>query len=695
MPNPLLLNLFWEVRKLKNIGSKRAEAYHRLGLQNIRDLIFYFPYQIIDRRYSPALSEVLNGTIITEVVTVEEHKFNISRNKRTPQKVICSNETGKLTVIYFNANLNHLKETFRIGRTILVSGKVEYNSGELQMVHPDIVANPTEVDRVKILEPVYHSTYGLNSRFLNLTIQNTLKFIPTLPEWLPQGLLDKHGWISWLSSLQHAHHPEHIDEVSGDSKYKQRLAFDELLATQLALSLARKHYQKQSKPELNFHGVLTNKLYEQLPFDLTDGQKQAISEIESDQKSPYRMARLVLGDVGCGKTLVALCAMLNCVEGGKQAALMAPTEVLAKQHFAKLTELCEKLELKVELLISKMPLSKRKEILENIANHKAHIVIGTHALFQENVQFAALGLAVIDEQHRFGVEQRASLSKKGIAPDFLMMSATPIPRTLCMVNYGDLDLSIIKDKPAMRELIQTSVISSNKIPELLERIKGAVESGEKIYWICPLIEESESLDLSYIEDRFSMLNELLPTRTGIIHGKMHGVERDKTMLEFLEGKISVLVATTVIEVGVDVSDATIMVIENAERFGLSQLHQLRGRVGRGNKKSHCILVYKHPATQTAKQRLNIMKGSNDGFVIAEEDLKIRGSGEILGTKQSGLPSFRTCNLNYHYNLIPEANALARKIAEDDPDLKHPANQKLKLLLELYEQDKSVNYIKNN
>ncbi len=695
MPNPLLLNLFWEVKKLKNVGPKRASAYHRIGLQNIRDLIFYLPYQIIDRRYSPPLHELIPGKVTTQSVTVIEHKFNETRNKKAPQKVICSNDSGKLALVYFNASLSYLKELFELGRTIVVSGKAEYNNLELQMVHPDIVANLNDIDKVKILEPVYHATYSLNSRFLGITIKNTLKFIPSLPEWIPMHIMSKHGWLSWRDSLKHIHYPENEEEVTGDSKYKQRLAFDELLATQLSLSLARRNYQRQTKPQLNFSGVLVKKLYAQLPFQLTEGQTTAISEIEADQKSLNRMARLVLGDVGCGKTLVALCAMLNTVEAGKQAALMVPTEVLAKQHFSKIEKFCEKLGLKVELLISKIPSPRRKEALENIVSHTAHIIIGTHALFQENVKFADLGLVVIDEQHRFGVEQRISLSKKGMAPDFLMMSATPIPRTLCMVNYGDLDLSIIKGNPATREPIQTSVISSHKIMEFLGKIKDAVGSGEKIYWICPLIEESEVLDLSYIEERFETLDKLLKGKVGMIHGKMPSSERDSIMAEFLDGRIKVLVATTVIEVGVDVSDATIMVIENAERFGLSQLHQLRGRVGRGSKKSHCILIYKHPISQTAKQRLTIMRECDDGFKIAEEDLKLRGSGEILGTKQSGVPHFKTCNLNYHYYLIPEANALAGNIVQNDPELQKPENQRIRLLLELYEQEKSTGYFKEN
>jgi ATP-dependent DNA helicase RecG len=689
----ILFTLFSGLEIVKGIGPQRIEAYKRLGCYNIRDLLYHFPSGVIDRQLMPSLSQAktMSGTIITQVVEVVDHQLPVRRfpsrgGPKVPTKVLCINETGRISLVFFNIKQDYLRTVLAIGKKIAISGKVEFNGFELQMLHPDIM--PAErIQELCRAEPIYPLTFGLTSRYVGMAIRSALSQITDLPEWLDQEILSREKWPSWKRALEVMHNPQSESEIVGNSPVKERLAYDELLAQQLSLQLARSLAKQHAEAAISFSGTLVTKMKEILPFTLTEDQLRVIEEIAADQRSAEPMIRLVQGDVGSGKTIVAFAAMLNTVEAKRQACLMVPTEILAIQHYQKLRELSDKIGVKTRLLISKLPSRERTEVLEGLQSGEIDIVIGTHALFQEAVEFKSLSLVVVDEQHRFGVEQRTRLLDKGKFVDLLMMSATPIPRTLTMVSYGDMDVSNILHKPDNRQPIETSVVSSNKIPAMIESVKRAVSEGQKVYWLCPLIEESEKLKLVDALGRYESLEKELPGLVGVVHGRLKPEERNAVMQDFLDSKIKVLVATTVIEVGVDVPDATIMIIENAERFGLSQLHQLRGRVGRGSKKSYCILIYTHPAGAASRRRLEVIKSNDDGFKIAEYDLEIRGSGDILGTQQSGLPNFRVFNMFYHRQLVNLAFKQAREILSADPALQKPENRKLHVLLHLFDYGK--------
>lgn len=687
--------LFSSLSTIPGIGSKRSDDYKRLNCYNIRDLIFHFPINLVDRSKSPSLKNVSNGQIITQKVKVESHLPPSSFKGKRPYKVSCSNESGKIDLIYFNAYKSYLSTSMPVGAEIIISGKVEFLHGNLQMVHPDFAVPANQPYKIPPIESVYPLTYKLTNRMLGSVIKHILNMIPDLPEWYPVNLMKERGWLSWKNSVLEIHDLKDSGSLLPTSLPRERLAFDELIAQQLSVMLARSEVKKSKKTPLDFSGDLKQRLLSNLPFKLTDAQNEVIEEIEQDQKSELRMMRLLQGDVGCGKTIVALCAALNAVECGNQAAVLVPTEILANQHFSKMSELCNSLGVQTEIILGNQKAKKRREVLENIKSGKAQIVIGTHAIFQQAVEFQSLSLIIIDEQHRFGVDQRLALANKSKNADFLMMTATPIPRTLCMVGYGDLDISIIKQKPECRIPIQTSMMSLAQLDTLTDRIKTLAEQGEKVYWICPLIEESEALDLANITSRLEYLKKRLGDNVGVVHGKMKPAERELKMNEFIEGKFKVLLATTVIEVGVDVPDANIIVIENSERFGLSQLHQLRGRVGRGDKKSFCILMYNNNIGKSSWERLKVIRDTTDGFEIAEADLKIRGSGQVLGTRQSGLPEFKTCDFEMQSYLLKDANELAKNIFNDDPKLIKPENQNYKLLLHIYDFDKCLKYIKFN
>ena len=679
----ILHTLFTGIQYLKGIGEKRREAYARLGCRALKDLLFHFPTGVIDRTKMLPLSPAIAGKIVTQIVNIDYHNPPSIRSRKVPYKIHCSNETGNLTIVYFNAYKSYLEKTFPVGKKVAVSGKLEYNLNDLQMVHPDLALPSEQLEEVQRVEPVYPLTYGITSRCLGVAIQNAIEKLPEIPEWLDDEIIEKYEWGNWANSVKRMHAPESENDIVEDNKAKERLAFDELLAQQIRLQFVRGDKEEMTKLPLKFEGKLVEALKAILPFELTPDQLSVIHEISNDQKSGQRMMRLLQGDVGSGKTLVAFCAMLNAVEVGKQAALMCPTEILARQHFAKLKELCDKLKITIELLTGKQKSREKRSAANSMKFGIAEIVVGTHALFQESVEFHNLGLVVTDEQHRFGVKQRAALIEKGMNADFMMMSATPIPRTLAMIGYGDLDVSTIRSKPDNRLPIKTSVISQNRMNEVVGGIGKAIADGAKVYWVCPLIEESEKMELSNVMTRFEMLKEMLDCGIGLVHSQIPQDEKDEIMSQFVEGEIKVLVATTVIEVGVDVPDATVMVIENAERFGLSQLHQLRGRVGRGEKQSYCMLLYKNPLGWNSKERLMVIRDSQDGFEIAEKDLALRGSGEIVGTRQSGMPAFKACNLSQHGHLVPEAVSYARRIMKKEG---RSLNQKLDLLMKIYEYD---------
>jgi len=566
------------------------------------------------------------------------------------------------------------------------------------MSHPDWIAKPEEAVNVIGVEPTYALTAGLTSKPLLKAITAALKHAPELPEWLDAPMLSQHQWPSWHGALHAAHAPQELTDLEPTARARQRLAYDELLSNQLALALVRQRTRRTRGEPLKGTGELCNLVLDTLPFTLTDAQSEAIEEITTDLASSDRMLRLLQGDVGSGKTVVALMAMLIAVESQRQAALMAPTELLGRQHYKVLQELAAPSGARIALLTGREKGKPREKLLGELADGTIQIAIGTHALFQEDVAFKNLGLAVIDEQHRFGVHQRLLLAAKTNAStgdtNTLLMTATPIPRTLALTAYGDMDVSRILGKPPGRQPVDTRTIPMARLDEVAESMRRAIAGGARVYWVCPLVSESELVDLAAAEDRAADLRKRFGDRVGLAHGQMKGAERDDVMARFAAGDLDILVATTVIEVGVDVPEATVMVIEHAERFGLAQLHQLRGRVGRGAQQSTCLLLYAQPLGETAQARLAIMRETDDGFRIAEEDLRLRGAGEVLGTRQSGLPDFRLADIDAHQDLLQAASDDAQFILETDPDLKGSRGQALRVLLYLFERDAAVRYLRS-
>lgn len=686
-----LFPLFANVQTLPGVGGKTAGHLARIGITQIIDFLWHAPVSLVDRRHMPALNEAKGGEIITAIVTVESH--HPPERNGLPYRIRCFNDTGYIHLVFFNTFGNYLERQMPVGSTRVISGRVESFNYELQMTHPDYMTPESELETVKRVEPVYPLTGGVTHKQMTKYLSHCLKKAPQLPEWITTETLAQESWSDWHTAILAIHQLESEASLLPQHKDRRRLAYDELLANQLALQISRQTMKKEAGRSLKGNGTLSKQVREALPFSLTDGQQQVINDIAGDQASDFKMFRLLQGDVGSGKTAVALFAMLNVVECGKQALLMAPTEILAQQHYAWISETLANTDIKVALLTGKQKGKEREALLEEFVSGETHIVIGTHALFQENVTFHDVGLVVIDEQHRFGVNQRLALAEKGSQADLLLMTATPIPRTLTLVTYGDMDVSSLTEKPKGRQEIDTRVMSVSKLDSMLEGIKRAVDQGEKAYWICPLIQESESSDLAAVEERFANFQQILGPKVGLAHGKMKAEERDAVMQKFKSGEISVLVATTVVEVGVDVPDATIIVIEHAERFGLSQLHQLRGRVGRGDKASNCLLLYGPESGKMTQERLRVMRESTDGFYIAEEDLRLRGSGELLGTKQSGLPDFRIVDVIEHRDLFKKAHEDARAILEADPQLTGERSEALKTLLYLYQYDQHMQYLK--
>ena len=559
----------------------------------------------------------------------------------------------------------------------------------LQMAQPDYIVDAAFPERMPLIETVYPLTAGITNKMLNKHIGQALQSLPDLPEWLDENMLKKEKFLSFKQSLWQAHHPQKYEDLLPDTRIRCRLAYDELLANQLSLAIVRQRLKKQKGRSLSASGNLKQKLLQNLPFELTSAQKRAIAEIENDMQSDYRMLRLLQGDVGSGKTIVALITMLNAVECGYQAAIMAPTEILAQQHYESISALCDKIGVKTALLTGSIKDKTRKQLLEDLASGNIQILIGTHALFTEDVTFKDLAYIIVDEQHRFGVKQRLSLSQKGYLCDVLVMTATPIPRTLVLTQYGDMEYSKIDELPAGRKPVTTTVIPLTKIHDMVAALERRLKDGTQAYWVCPLVEESEKTDLSAATERYESLQKIFGVSVGLIHGRMKESEKNAVMEEFKNGKLKLLVSTTVIEVGVNVPAATVMIVEHAERFGLAQLHQLRGRIKRGNQASSCILMYGYPLSDISRRRLNTMKQTEDGFIIAEEDLKLRGGGEILGTRQSGFNNFRLADLSIHSNLLQIAYRDAAMVINNDPELKSERGQNLRTLLYLFEQDEAI------
>ena len=695
MRPPLLNPLFASVSALPGIGPRLQKLYARLlsredDKPRIIDLLFHLPSGFVDRRSQPKLSEVEPDTVVTVAVTVEGHRPPPPNRPRAPYNIDTADGTNTLTITYFNARGDYLEKLFPEGETRYVSGTAKLYDGHLQMVHPDRVVDAAGFAKLPLIDPVYPLTEGLHPNQLRRAIEAALDRVPkTLPEWQDAEWLNRSAFESFADALRRVHRPETPDDIKPESAAWSRLAYDELLAGQLALALLRAHQRTRAGRGTAAEGRLRARIVASLPYSLTPSQQQAVTDIVADLAQPARMLRLLQGDVGSGKTVVALLAAAHVIEAGRQAAMMAPTEILARQHFSTIAPLAETAGLRVAILTGRERGRDRDDILTALAAGDINFIVGTHALFQEDVAFADLALAVVDEQHRFGVHQRLALARKGNAVDLLVLTATPIPRTLVLTYFGDMDVSSLREKPAGRQKIDTRTIPLERLNEVIEAVARGLNEGRRVYWVCPLVEESELVDLAAAEERFRELKLRFGGLADLVHGQMRGPDKDRAMARFASGETRLLVATTVIEVGVDVPEASVMVIEHAERFGMAQLHQLRGRIGRGTERSTCLLLYKGPLGETAKARLAIMRETDDGFRIAEEDLRLRGEGDLLGTRQSGVPGFHIARLEVHGKFLSAARDDAALTLRRDPTLSSPRGEALRALLYLFSRDEAI------
>lgn len=692
MARPFALDpLFRSITTLPGVGPRNGKLLGKLiGGEKILDLLFHAPVDFIDRRFSCPVTHCPNGKVLTTQVRIEKHFPNT--RKSLPYRVKAVDDSGAISLVFFHANKGWIEKLLPLGANIIISGKVEYFQGQPQMVHPDI-AKPEEREKLEAVEPIYPLTAGITNKVINKAMQSAFHDIPVLQEWLDSAHIKREGWTAWHECLKAIHSPDNESALDPTHKTRARLAYDELLANQLTLAMVRDNHRKTNGRAFPASTMLRPKMEAALPFNLTGAQKRTLYEIDHDMGQVGRMMRLVQGDVGSGKTVVAALAMMNAVESGAQATMMAPTEILARQHAESLKPWLDAADVRLVVLTGRDKGKPRETILEQIKNGNAQIIIGTHAIFQNDVEYQDLGLAVIDEQHRFGVQQRMELSNKGKGTDVLVMTATPIPRTLALTAYGDLEISKLDEKPPGRKPIQTMLFANEKLDQVVDGIARKIKEGVRVYWVCPLVEESELTDMAAAEERYDVLQAHFGDRVGLVHGRMKPADKDAVMQKFSSGELDLLVATTVIEVGVNVPEATIMVIEHAERFGLSQLHQLRGRVGRGAEQSYCFLVYSAPLGEIAKERLSIMRDTEDGFIIAEKDLELRGGGDILGVKQSGMTQFKIANLAAHADLLATARDDAKLILSKENWLESERGKALKNLLYLFEMDQAIRYFR--
>ena len=703
---------FAPVSSLKYIGPASTEALSRLLRPTreveaaltrppvLRDLLFHMPTSVLDRRVVTPISELKPGQYASVAVTVTEHVPPPRVRRKLPYRVVAQDDSGVLILTYFHVKDNYLARQLPVNGKFIICGTVEMYDGNPTIAHPDIAAPAEKAVQVLQLAPIYPLTAGLSQRVLHKAMTQALATLKKLPEWLDAAFMNERGYLPLLESIRAPHHPQEPQEISPEGPARSRLAYDEMLANQLALSLARRLVQRQESYTITYQPDIEARWKAAIPFTLTQGQMQVLNDIAGDMATGHRMVRLLQGDVGSGKTIVAFGAMAQVTAAGMQSCLMAPTDLLARQHMETLEPLAKQVGIRLGFLSGKMRKSEQAKVLEKVTSGEIDILVGTHALFQDQVVFKQLALMVIDEQHRFGVAQRMRLASKGRQPHLLQMTATPIPRSLGMTLYGDMEISSLTERPPGRKEIDTRAVPYTRAGEVVEGLARVLAAGEKAYWVCPLIEPMDeeqkmasNLDLAAAEERFKELDAQFPGKVGLVHGRMKLSEREKVMQAFAYGEVQLLVATTVVEVGVNVPEATVMVIEHAERFGLAQLHQLRGRVGRSDKLSRCVLLYHEPLSELGSSRLKILRETNDGFVIAEEDLRLRGAGDMLGTRQTGMPDFLLADLAHHLPLLRIAHDDAKLILHRDPDLLSERGAALRLLLSLFEYDAAIAQLK--
>jgi len=700
MSRPALLDpLFRSLASVKGIGPQFSALLSRFfgapeGQQAIvLDLLFHMPSGIIDRSKITNISGAVHNQIATLKLHIDRHQPPPKGKPQVPHRVFAHDETGEIQLVYFRAQGGWVDKLLPVGEDVYVSGTIGFFGGEKQITHPDYVVPSTKLDALPLVEPVYPLTHGLSAKALIKLVRQAVTWVPELPEWIPAERLTQFKWSSFRAALTTAHVPARPEEAQLWGPARMRLAYDEYLAGQLALLLVRSELVAPRGIARTFTGEITEQVTAALPYRLTDGQMAAVDDIRRDLAAPERMSRLLQGDVGAGKTVVALMAMAAMAESGAQSALMTPTEILAAQHYRSLKPICETAGLGITLLTGKMAAADRRVALEAIASGEVAIVVGTHALFQSGVEFRNLGLTVVDEQHRFGVHQRLALSEKGAHADLLVMTATPIPRTLVLTHFGDMAVSILREKPRGRQPIDTAVLAIGEYGRVVQRLRARIAEGAQAFWVCPLVEESEVIDLVSAEDRAAELRKVFGDNVVLVHGRMSSAQKDEAMGRFQRNEAKILVATTVIEVGVDVPNASIMIIEHAERFGLAQLHQLRGRVGRGSQRSACLLLYKDPLSETAQARLETIKKTEDGFEIAERDLELRGQGDVLGTRQSGMPGYHLAVPDVHRHLLEWAHGDAVEMLRRNPGLSGPEGEALRTLLYLFRKDLAIPLIR--
>ncbi len=686
-----LFPLFAGLETLDGVGPKTAQLLGQLGIESPRDVLFSLPYAVIDRRRRDTIQGANLPTTLTVEVTIGTHRP--PRNKGGAYRIHVEDSQADFQLVFFHARGDYLKKLLPQGARRVVSGKLELFDGMAQMVHPDHMVAPEHAGDLPEFEPVYHLTQGVTQKTAYKAAQSALARVPDLAEWADPAQVAQQNWPDWASAMRAAHHPRGADDVAPFAPARERLAYDELFAHQLTLALARQRERKARGIISLGTGALQSKVLASLPYRPIAAQTRAIEEIVADMASEMRMNRLLQGDVGAGKTLVAFMALLVAVEAGGQGVMMAPTEILARQHLEGLRPMAEEAGVVLEILTGRDKGAERRAKLAALKQGNIQILVGTHAVFQEDVEFKALRLAIVDEQHRFGVRQRMELSEKGQRADVLVMTATPIPRSLALAQYGDMDVSVLDEKPPGRKPIKTAIVSTQRMDEVVAHLRGAIDAGKQCYWVCPLVDESEVSDLTAAEERFKRLRAISGDDVvGLVHGQMPPAEKDAAMAAFQSGQTKVLVATTVIEVGVNVPNATIMVIERAEIFGLAQLHQLRGRVGRGEDASTCLLMYQPPLSEGGRRRLEVLRETEDGFRIAETDLQMRGAGDLIGTAQSGLPKFRIADLERQAGLMAVAQSDARALLASDPQLTSDRGQAARVLLWLMKQDQAIRLI---